>query len=433
MQRRAFTGPVWRGFLPLSVLPIACAVWAGCGSDAATASGDAVGDGASDNTSGGVGDGGSRKDGSSGSGGGGDARGPADAAADGEGTKDAAVYCADGGTKTLFDYFLPTPIVKGLTSNGWGASNVQPRDQDNGLEDRTMKQWSYWDGRIVKASDGKYHMFASRWDQAKGHWGGWPGSSCVHAVSESSALGPYVDKGLCYNDANGQGHNVMANQLSDGSYFILVSETRQPAPVYSSASLDGPWKALGAISVDASGFRADGTSSNTTFWPNPDGSILATSRNGIIMVSTSGLKGPFVVKTNSVYADIQYLPSGTPEDPCLWYSGGQYHMVYSYPLDRKMYHLVSKDGIHDWKNKGLAVDATKPFIKYTDGTPNVWNKLERPQVYLEDGHVKYFTFAAIDVDKGNDGGNDNHGSKIIVVPFDGARFDAETGLDCIAQ
>jgi hypothetical protein len=93
-----------------------------------------------------------------------------------------------------------------------------------------------------------------------------------------------------------------------------------------------------------------------------------------------------------------------------------------------MYHLTSPDGINNWKNMGLAVDATKPFIRYTDGTTNVWNKLERPQVYLEDGHVKYFTFAAVDVEKAEDGGNDNHSSKIIVVPFDGVAFDADTGV-----
>ncbi len=355
--------------------------------------------------------------------------GAKDAGSDG-GSKDGGAR--DGGARdgaTLFDYFLPTPVVNTLTSTGWGAKNVQPRDQDNGLEDKTMKSWSYWDGRIVKAADGKYHMFASRWDQSKGHWGGWPGSSCVHAVSESSPLGPYVDKGLCYTDAGGQGHNVMANQLADGSYFILVSETRQPAPVYSSTSLDGPWTPRGTIQVTATGgLSTANTSSNTTFWPNADGSILGSSRDGRIMVSTSGIAGPFVVKTNSVYANISFTPGGTPEDPCLWYSGGQYHMVYSYPLDRKMYHLTSPDGINNWKNMGLAVDATKPFIKYTDGTPNIWNKLERPQVYLEGGHVKYFTFAAIDVDKGDDQGNDNHGSKVVVVPFDGEAFDADTGL-----
>jgi hypothetical protein len=93
----------------------------------------------------------------------------------------ASSHAAD---KTLIDYFLPTPIQGTLVSNVWGAPGVFPRDPQNGLEDTTMKQWCYWDGQIIKGPDGKYHMFASRWDQAKGH-NGWWGSSAVHAVSDN--------------------------------------------------------------------------------------------------------------------------------------------------------------------------------------------------------------------------------------------------------
>ncbi len=60
--------------------------------------------------------------------------------------------------KTLFDYFQPTPIISKLTTGAWGASNAQPRDQDNGLEDKTMKSYCYRDGRIIKAEDGNSHM-----------------------------------------------------------------------------------------------------------------------------------------------------------------------------------------------------------------------------------------------------------------------------------
>jgi hypothetical protein len=235
--------------------------------------------------------------------------------------------------QTLFDHYLPAPIVGGLTSNCWGASNVLPRDQDNGLEDRTNESWSYWNGRFLRAPDGKYHLFASRWDEAAGHWGGWPGSDCVHAVSDSSPLGPFVDQGLCYSDAGGQGHNVMASQLPDGRYFILVSETRRPAVIYTSNSLDGPWQLEGTITTDANGYPVDASPggnlhSNTTLWVRPDGSILGTARDGVIMLSTSGILGPYLVQGTSVHANIPYTPGGTPEDPALWYSGGQYHMVY---------------------------------------------------------------------------------------------------------
>jgi hypothetical protein len=51
--------------------------------------------------------------------------------------------------------------------------------------------------------------------------------------------------------------------------------------------------------------------------------------------------------------------------------------------------------------------------------------MERPNGYLENGHVAYFTFAVIDVPKANEHGNDNHGSEVIVIPFDGVRFDRD--------
>ena len=104
-------------------------------------------------------------------------------------------FSACAADKTLIDYFLPMPIHGALTTNAWGARNVLPRDPQNGLEDVTLKHWCYWDGKIIQAQDGKYHMFASRWDQGLGH-GGWGTSKAVHAVSDTPT-GPYLDQGLC--------------------------------------------------------------------------------------------------------------------------------------------------------------------------------------------------------------------------------------------
>jgi hypothetical protein len=64
-------------------------------------------------------------------------------------------------------------------------------------------------------------------------------------------------------------------------------------------------------------------------------------------------------------------------------------------------------------------------VRSTDGTLNHWNIMERPGVILENGHVAYFTFAVIDVPKWEEKGNDNHDSKILVVPFDGAALDRD--------
>ncbi len=325
--------------------------------------------------------------------------------------------------KTLIDYFLPMPIASSLVSNVWGAPGIFPRDPKNGLEDETMKQWCYWDGQIIKGSDAKYHLFASRWDQARGH-NGWFGSLAVHAVSDK-ATGPYLDQGLCWPDnQGGKGHNVTALVLPDGRYAVVVSETR-PGDVFVSKSLDGPWDFLGSIKVATNEFSRLGRMSNVSIMVRQDGNFMIVPRSGAILISKEGILGPYTVQGPSVYPSVAGLPLRNLEDPVVWYSGGLYHIVVNGWSDRKAYHITSVDGINNWTLRGLAYDPTKDFVRYTDGTVNHWEKLERPGVLLENGHVTAFTFAALDVPKNQERGNDTHGSKIIVVPFDGAALDRD--------
>jgi hypothetical protein len=331
---------------------------------------------------------------------------------------------APAADKTLQDYFLPTPIHDQLTTNAWGAAGVLPRDPQNGLEDTTIKQWCYWDGKIIKGPDGKYHMFASRWDQAKGHNGWWT-SCAVHAVSDTPT-GPYIDKGLCWPDnQGGKGHNVTAMVLPDGRYAVVTSETR-PGDIFVSQSLDGPWQQLGSIQVDANGFNPqDDKMSNVSLMVRPDGNYEIVARSGAIMLSTNGVLGPYKLQGPPIYQSLPGLPKYNLEDPVIWYSGGLYHIVVNCWSDRKAFHLTSPNGISNWTNRGLAYDPTSDFIRYTDGTVNHWNKIERPGVFLENGHVAYFTLAVIDVPKDQELPNDNHGSKVIVVPFNGAALDRD--------
>jgi hypothetical protein len=267
-------------------------------------------------------------------------------------------------------------------------------------------------------------MFASRWDQSRGH-GGWWGSSAVHAVSDK-LVGPYIDKGLCWPDnQNGKGHNVTALVLPDGRYAVVVSETR-PGDVFVSKSLDGPWEQLGSIHVDANGFNArDGRMSNVSVMVRPDGGFEIVPRSGAILISTNGILGPYKIQGSSVYPQVPGLPLRNLEDPVVWFSGGLYHIVVNGWSDRKAYHLTSPNGIKNWTFRGLAYDPTTDFVRYTDGTVNHWHKLERPGVLIENGHVTCFTFAALDVPKEQEKGNDTHGSKVIVVPFDGTALDRD--------
>jgi hypothetical protein len=316
--------------------------------------------------------------------------------------------------RSFIDYFLPTPPHGNLSRETWGATNVLPRDAQNGLEDPTIKKYCYWDGQIIKATDGKYHMFASRWDESRGH-NGWFGSVAIHAVSDS-LTGPYADKGLCWpEEAGGRGHNVTALTMPDGRYAIIISETR-PCEVHVSKSLDGPWEHIGTITVED---QPKWHASNVSIMVRPDGNYEFTERSGKIYISDKGILGPYKQAADRVF------PNGIPnlEDPCIWYSGGLYHITVNSWSTRKAYHLTSRDGIHDWTNRGLAYDPRESMVRYPDGTVNHWAKAERPSVYIENGHVAAMTFAVIDVEKDQDKGGDGHGSKVIVVPFDGAALD----------
>jgi hypothetical protein len=347
--------------------------------------------------------------------------------------------------KTFIDYFQPTPIIGALTTNTWGAPGILPRDPQNGLEDPSLKdfllastngqpnaaatKWYYWDGQIIKSPNGKYYMFASRWDQSKGH-SGWGNSSAVYAVSDN-LFGPYVDKGLVWpdviNGVAGRGHNVTALVLPDGRYAVLISETR-PGSVYISKSLDGPWDFQGPLTFSTNQFSSSsrGLSSNMSIMVRPDGNFEIVQRSGLVLISTNGVMGPYAVQGPSVYPrTIDGQPVRNLEDPVVWFSGGLYHIVVNSWSARKAYHLTSTDGIHNWTLRGLAYDPTADFVRYTDGTVNHWNKMERPGVFIENGHVAAVTLASIDIPKEEDHGNMPHGSKVVVIPFDGAAFDAD--------
>ncbi len=323
--------------------------------------------------------------------------------------------------KPLINYFQPIPIVGTLTTSGWGIGTSGPRDPDNGIED--IPNWRYWDGKIIKAADGKYHLFCSRWPVAAGLAAWMTDSVSVHAVSDSNILGPYIYVGPTYSYQNGKGHNTTGLTLIDGTYAVVESAI-VPGWIFTSSSLDGPFNYQGGITWDGNGFNPSNITSNLQITVGADNRYWAISSSGFVMNSDKIL-GTYKVVTPSVYPSISGMNSGTAEDPVIWYSGGYYHVVYNYWDARKAYHLMSVDGISNWINTGVALDRLTDFIRYTDGTVNHWGNMERPNVYMENGHVTYFTFAVTDQNKDQSSNCCSTGSKVIVVPFDGAAFDAD--------
>ena len=335
---------------------------------------------------------------------------------------------AEGAPQPLIKYFQPMPIVGRLSTTVWGASTVGARDPANGLEDNgsnggvgpRQETNFYWDGKIVKGEDGKYHLYASRWAYSNGFGPpvgasgtGWQSSIPIQAVSDN-IMGPYVSQGDCYTrnqEGNNKGHNTTALVTPTGAapYTLSVGEI-VAGQMFSASSANGPWTLLGLTKTNNNGHNGCGTlSSNFTFTVGPDNRFWATSRSGCIMDSDQVL-GTYKVETDSVLPNLENNGNANAEDEVIWYSGGYYHIVYNYWHVQRAYHIMSKNGTTNWTSTGLAyqgtqtpANASSSWLRYTDGTVNQWHNMERVSVYQESGHVTHFTFAVTDVDKNTSG------------------------------
>jgi hypothetical protein len=255
-------------------------------------------------------------------------------------------------------------------------------------------------------------------------------SKAVHATSKN-LYGPYTQKGFAFSENNSAGHNVGILQLKTGDptgkkYALTLSGGfgGGSGRIYGANSLDGPWTYLGGLStVPGKSMDVHG---NLQIILRPDGKYEAINNSGVTAISNE-LLGPYDPQP-TFYPGIRGIPNvGRIEDPTIWYSGGKYHWVCNQWDIVKAFHFTSLDGLTNWKlEPGYAYDASVSFVRYTDSTANRWVHYERPRAYLEDGHVVAFTFAAINCEKDEDKANDQNGSKIIVVPFDGEKFDSDT-------
>ncbi|MBN2573064.1 MAG: hypothetical protein JXP73_00735, partial [Deltaproteobacteria bacterium] len=251
--------------------------------------------------------------------------------------------------KPFMDYLKPMPPVAPLTDATWGVDGVIPRDISNGIESAKGKgvhpDYYYWDGQIIRAKDGKYHMFMSTFSGNTEFGSSWMTSDAYHAISETNVLGPYVRKDYVYT-YNGKhtGHNVTAFELPEGGYALVVSENVRPFTIFKADSLDGPWTPCNpSIPFDVA---------NISVFPRHDGRYQLTERHGGLAIADT-LCGKYnkvqpkctypTANADTVYVKRTSIPGVTnpnftwEEDPHIWYSAGTYHIIYSGSGDRVGY------------------------------------------------------------------------------------------------
>ena len=296
------------------------------------------------------------------------------------------------------DRFLPMQKVGELTSDCWGDENVKPRDVLNGIEDN---KYSYWGGNILQDEAGFYHLYVARWRESslKGHMA-WPYSEVVHAFSEDKA-GPYKVIGYV-----GKGHNPEAYRRKDGKYVISVIDG-----IYLSNHMDGPWK-YRKLKFPNTEYKVVRDLSNMTFAEREDGSFVVVSNRGGLWISEDGHSYYQILRNGEIFPKVE----GDFEDPFVWKTDVQYHMIVNDWRGRVGYHLRSKDGTKWVIDPGEAYSYRLPI--HEDGTSESWYKLERMKV-LKDKYNRVIqaNFAVIDTFKRSDKANDIHSSKNLTIPL----------------
>jgi hypothetical protein len=227
----------------------------------------------------------------------------------------------------------------------------------------------------------------------------------VRAVSRNR-FGPYT-----VAEVIGPGHNPEAYQLKDGRFVCYLING-----YYLGASLEGPWERK-KFEFDPRDRKIVANLSNLSFTEREDGSYLMVNRGGGMWVSRDGLATWEQVTQGSNYPKVE----GRFEDPVLWRSNVQYHMIVNDWYGRIAYHLRSKDGVH-WKvDPG---EAYMPGIAVSeDSKQDAWYKYERIKVFLdEQRRAVQANFAVIDYSKWEDKPNDIHSSKNISIPLTKGRL-----------
>lgn len=274
---------------------------------------------------------------------------------------------------------------------------IKPVPRNSGFK---MEGYYIWGGSVIKSGD-TWHMFASRWPAIRPFPKDYFEMSEIVWATSDNPLGPFEfreviigERDSMYWDAN-MAHNPTIHKIGDtfvlfylGSDFSTLREgsTHRLRRIgYATAkNIEGPWKRS-----DQPLFNEE--SNNPAVFVEEDNSILMMYRNETLRVKVAtadNFRGPYTVKNDDVW------PVEKIEDFYLFKKNNRYHCILE---DNKAQvtghirwggHLVSDDGINNWKEyqPDIVYDHT---LVYDDGSILKCDRRERPQLYIEDGKVKY--------------------------------------------
>lgn len=318
---------------------------------------------------------------------------------------------------------------------------MEPAVRNGGFR---MEGYWVWCSSVIKGEDGKYHMFASRWDNSNPMHPTWlTNSEIVRAVSDTPE-GPYAfqevileNRGAKYWDGRST-HNPVITKFKDTYYLyyigtthpfldvekgeqlkfgdprVVVARTNKRIGVATSKSILGPWKRFDKPILEPRVNHFD-----NLFVSNP--SPCVDEHGNVIMIYKSRpyLDTPIngflhgKMQLGIAKGDVKKLEfeqiSERPlfeeeefvlEDPFIWKAEEGYHMIAKDMFgdicgeEHGGAYAYSKNGV-DWEIQ-KQVQSYSRTIKWDDGKTEVMGSLERPFILFEDGKATHMFFATAD-------------------------------------
>ena len=275
--------------------------------------------------------------------------------------------------QTLFDGMQLIPCNSGLQMDGYFV----------------------WGGSVVEL-DGRFHMFASRWPKETGFPRGYfDHSEIVHAQADNP-IGPYEFRDVVTPARGGDfwdgkmTHNPTIYRVDD-QFVLFHNGSAVGSPIrkvaYATApSVNGPWTRLD----DPLPLSEDANNPGACFASGGALKLVFRDRDLKMGIAEApSLAGPYTVRNWHI------IPDANLEDAYLYFKDGLYHIICEDNRaqisghDRWGVHLVSEDGVTNWRNADPVVAYTHT-VRWEDGSATTFERRERPQLVFDaDGNITH--------------------------------------------
>ena len=289
-----------------------------------------------------------------------------------------------------------------------------------------MDGYFVWCGTMTRDHDGLYYLFFSFWEKKLG-FNAWVTNSKIGYAVSDDPLGKFEYRGIALEGAK-KGwdrdcvHNPSVIRHGDKYYLYYMgnygcgeywdNRNHQRIGVAVADSPSGPWKRFDkpVLDVSESGFDSLVTS-NPSVTVGGDGRFYmiykAVENNGKLpkggsVVCGIGISdsptGPFIKRKTPIMVNPEN--EWSVEDAFLWYEDGKFYSLakdfqgYFTKAGKKHVALFeSLNGI-DWELSENPIGYLRN-ITWDDGESEELANMERPQLYIEDGHPKVLLCACM--------------------------------------